>query len=399
VSAPRPLFQSTMPVPLPSPTPEQRRDTAAQFDRANHFLADGQAQPALALLLHCCRIDPANLIYRERLRHAQRARLGQRPNTSRFAGLLTWLPRRRLRAAQRAGDLMKVLEIAEEVLALDPWNAEAHGILAETFVAAGALDAAIWCLEQAREIAPHDAKFLEKLAHLYEQRGNFTLAAQLRGKGQSVVLPEETIAALTDQIAGDPGKAEPYLNLAEVYRRAGQFDRARAVLQQGMTATRNVFEIGVALAQLDIEPFRKDLAIAAEKLAGQPQDEALRTLHNRLLQEINTREIGLYQQLAERFPGELGHRFELGVRLLKAGQFDEALAAFEAARADERYRWRALVYGGYCHLNRRQWPLAARWFEEALPLVPPSEEATRRELLALLASRGHQPPDKARRLA
>jgi hypothetical protein len=90
--------------------------------------------------------------------------------------------------------------------------------------------------------------------------------------------------------------------------------------------------------------------------------------------------------LADRFPGETIYRFELGVRLLKAGQFDEALAALEAVRHDERWRWRALVYAGYCQLNRRKWPLAAALFAEALPLVPAEEEATRRELLGLLAS-------------
>jgi tetratricopeptide (TPR) repeat protein len=374
--------------PLLSPNPEQRHNAAVQFDRANQLLAMGQADAALALLLPCCRADPANLIYRQRLRHAQRARLGHRRNTSRFAGLLTWLPRRRLRAAHQSGDSGKVLELAEEVCCLDPWNVETHVLIAEVFAAAGTNDAAIWCLEQAHEAAPDNLELTEQLARLYEQRGNFTFARQLRDQHAGDLPPEGTVEGLRAQITGDPGNPQPYLDLAKLYRGAGRLDLARPVLQQGLRATRQAFALGLALVQLDIEPFRRDLAIAEEKLTAEPHSAPLLALRDRLLAEINTREIGLYQQLTDRFPDDMSHRFELGVRLLKAGQFEEAVTAFAGAQADERYRWRALVYAGYCHLNRRQWPLARRLFEEALPLVPPDAEATRRELVALLASQG-----------
>jgi tetratricopeptide (TPR) repeat protein len=381
--------------PLISPNPEQRHNAAVQFDRANQLLAMGQADAALALLLPCCRADPTNLIYRQRLRHAQRARLGHRPNTSRFAGLLTWLPRRRLRAAHQAGDSAKVLDLAEEVCCLDPWNVEAHALMADIFAAAGSTDAAVWCLEQAHETAPDNLALAEQLARLYEELGNFTFARQLRNSRAGDLPPDDTVVGLRSQIAVDPGNPQPYLDLAQLYRGAGRLDLARPVLQQGLTATRQAFALGLALAQLDIEPFRQGLAIAEEKLTREPHNEPLLALRDRLLAEINTREIGLYQQLTDRFPLDMGHRFELGVRLLKAGQFDEALTAFARARADERYRWRALVNAGYCHLNRRQWPLARPLFEEALPLLPPAAEATRRELLALLASNGRAPEPRA----
>jgi tetratricopeptide (TPR) repeat protein len=382
---------------LPSPNPEQRHTAAVQFERANQLLANGQPDAALALLLPCCRADPGNLIYRQRLRHAQRARLGHRPrrNTSRFAGLLTWLPRRRLRAAHQSGDTVKVLQLAEEVCCLDPWNVETHVLMSEIFAAAGTTDAAIWCLEQAHEAAPHNPEVVEQLARLYEQRGNFTFAKQLRNNRAGDLPAEDTVVGLRAQIAGEPGNPQPYLDLAQLYRGVGRLDMARPVLQQGLTATRYVFALGLALAQLDIEPFRRDLAIAEEKLTAEPHSASLLALRDRLLAEINTREIGLYQQLGDRFPDDMAHRFELGVRLLKAGQFDEALAAFESARADERYRWRALVHAGYCHLNRRKWRQAALLFEEALPLLPAGEEATRRELLALLASHGRPSEPRA----
>ena len=60
----------------------------------------------------------------------------------------------------------------------------------------------------------------------------------------------------------------------------------------------------------------------AEKLRSEPNSEELRKIRIRLLKEINTRELDLYRQKAERFPTETAHRLaideglaDLGLRL------------------------------------------------------------------------------------
>src|SRR5438105_5029580 len=52
----------------PKLTPEQRRAAAGQFERANQVLKAGDHEYGLRLLLECCKIDPASLIYRQALR-------------------------------------------------------------------------------------------------------------------------------------------------------------------------------------------------------------------------------------------------------------------------------------------------------------------------------------------
>ena len=52
-----------------------------------------------------------------------------------------------------------------------------------------------------------------------------------------------------------------YLQLAGVYRKAEQYDKARSILQQGSLETNNHFEITQELFDLDIEPFRRDLGV------------------------------------------------------------------------------------------------------------------------------------------
>jgi tetratricopeptide (TPR) repeat protein len=204
-----------------------------------------------------------------------------------------------------------------------------------------------------------------------------------------VVLPGDRSAAevarLRGRIEADPTNANAYLHLAAVHRRAGQLEEARKLLEEGLGPTGNNFDLSLELADIDIEPFRRNLAHAEEKVRAHPNDEEVRKIRVRLLKEINTREMDLYRRKAERFPTEMAHRFELGVRLLRAGQVDEAIRELQAARHDPRHLWRSLLYLGYCFKSRNNWRLAKRNFEEALQNLPANEEATRKEILFQLA--------------
>jgi tetratricopeptide (TPR) repeat protein len=170
-----------------------------------------------------------------------------------------------------------------------------------------------------------------------------------------------------------------------VHRRAGQLDEAREVLRQGLGPTGKDFELSIELADLEIEPFRRDLALTEQKLQDSPEDSELSKIRVRLLKEINTREMELYRQKADRFPSEQVHRLELGLRLLRAGQVDEAIRELQAVRSDPRLHWRALLYLGYSFKSRNNWRLAQRNFEEALQRLPPGEDASRKEILFQLA--------------
>src|SRR5206468_4602242 len=128
--------------------------------------------------------------------------------------------------------------------------------------------------------------------------------------------------------------------------------------------TGNKAELAYELADLDIEPFRRNLAMTEGKLSTEPDNEELRRIRIRLLKEINTRELDLFRQKSARYPAELAHRFELGVRLLRANQTDEAIHALQTARHDTRYLWRSLLYLGHCFKSRNNWRLARRNFED-----------------------------------
>ncbi len=403
---------------VPSPTPQQHRVAAGQFDRANQVVATGDYDHGIHLLRECCRQDPANLLYRQALRRAEKAKYRNNLRGSWFAWLRSWPARIRLKAARSAGRHLEVLELGERILMRNPWDVGAQVDMAAAADALGLLDLAVWLFEQARHKRPRDPDLARGLARLYERRGNFTQAMALwqlvrqvaprdaeaqqklaelavhdtLQRGEAPTEPaatadpvERAAAPLRARLEQDPTSAAVYLALARLYRQHGRLEQAHVVLREGLSATGQAFELATELTDVEVEPFRRNLAITEEKLAARPDDEELQRIELHLRKEINTRELDLHRSRADRFPGELSHRYEVGVRLLRAGQLDEAIGELQAARGDARMRWQSLVYLGHCFKARNNTRQALRHFEEALEWLPEGETASRMDLLYELA--------------
>ena len=440
---------------VPAPTAEQKRIAQQSFTKAKELITDGGFDYAIQLLLTCCRLDPGNFFYRKQLRDTQKAKYGNNLRGSRFAFLTTPRWKAKLRVAKRNRDYVKALEYGEQVLCRNPWDQGAQMDMAEAFDALGLSDLAVFTLDQARQKYPKDATLNRALARQFEKRGDFQKAmvlwqlvrdtnpsdveAQHKAKdlaASSVIQKggyEEAAAGtkespilgriesranekqdklareaepLMKRIEADPTEPSLYLQLAGVYRKNGQEDRARDVLQRGLGPTGNAFQIRLELMELDLAPVRKNLEIADARLrklkekaraatdndtdvpaSGEEMTEAeLGALRAQLVKEVNTREIELFRVKADRSPNELSHRIELGTRLLKADRVDEAIAELQLARRDERLKWRAALLLGMCFKKRNNWRLAQRNFEEGLAGVPETEEAVKKELLFQLAS-------------
>jgi tetratricopeptide (TPR) repeat protein len=437
---------------LTPPTPEHHRIAAEQFHRANQVIEKDDYDYAIQLLLTCCKLEPANLTFRQVLRKTQKTKYQNNLRGSRFAALTTAGSRARMKSAKRAGDYLRVLEYGEQVLSRNPWHTKVQLRMAEAADMLNLLDLAIWILLQAREKDPNDLVVNRALARLCEKRGNFMEAVKLwelvrhvnpkdqeaqskvkdlaahhtitqggyeqavageaisrSGEHRLVKKAEGGEPAAADRIAqaaeplrvrieADPTNVNNYLDLAGLYRRAGRLDEARKILHEGLGPTANDFEMIMELSDLEIEPFRQNLAVTEEKLRANPQNEKLLRSRASLIKEINTRELDWFRKKADRFPTEKSYRFEMGIRLFRTGQLDEAIRELQGVRNDPRHQWRALMYLGHCFKTRQNWRLAQRNFEEALENLPPTEQATRKELLFQLASGAAEAGDLSRAL-
>src|SRR5262245_44288852 len=94
-----------------TPPPETARRRAHEhFEYAHRAVAGGDYNLAIQFLRSSCRLDPANLPYRQALRKAEKAKYHDNRRGGLFAPLTTLLDRLRLRGAVRRGDHLKALE-------------------------------------------------------------------------------------------------------------------------------------------------------------------------------------------------------------------------------------------------------------------------------------------------
>jgi tetratricopeptide (TPR) repeat protein len=430
---------------LPTPTAEDRRIAAENFDRARQVMNNGDFDYAIQLLLTCCKIDPANFSFRQLLRRSQKEKYGNNLHGSRFAFFSTPRNKARVKAAKASGDYVRVLELGELVLNKNPWDNGTQMDMADAFDALGLTDLAIFTLDQARQKNPRDATLNRALARQFEKRGDFHKAIALWQLVREVVPSDveashkakdlaasETIArgkyaesasgskvspviekieqqatdkqdklgreidSLQKRIATDPTEPGLYLQLAAAFRKAGQDDRAQAALQHGLGPTGNHFSLQLELLEYDLVPLRRNLEILEGKIRNPEKsldddgeelsDTDLLKMRTKLVKEINTHEINIYRTKAERFPADLSYRLELGSRLLKADLLDEAISQLQQARRDEKHKGFAAMYLGLCFRRRANWRLAQRNFEEALQHLGPTEEVARKEVLFQLAT-------------
>src|SRR5262249_54750392 len=139
---------------------------------------------------------------------------------------------------------------------------------------------------------------------------------------------------LRNKIELDPTNVHAYSQLINLYQRTGHWDLARRVLQEGLQATGQNFDLALQGAELEIEMVRQNLQLTEQKLKAKPQDDQLRQMRIQLHKEVNSRELDVFRKRADRYPSDMSYRLEMGIRLLRLGQADEAIQELQIARKD-----------------------------------------------------------------
>jgi tetratricopeptide (TPR) repeat protein len=432
---------------LPKLNPEQRQAIAKLFLRAKQVLSTGNLDYAITLLIDCCKRDPANIPYRQELRKTEKLKYKDNKKGKALAFFSTWRPSVRMETFAKTRNPLKAIEAAEEILKHNPWHLRAQVVSASAFEQLGLKDLALWTLDQARSAEANDPSINRHMARLFEERGQFTqamglwkLVAQKLPKDKEAAKKASELAAtatiakgkydqastgdapsparkdgssaahkaladtgdgaitLADQriakdaaqylerIEQNPTNAGAYLALVQLYRRNDFPDKAREILDRGLKAVGNNFEMGLESIDLDIDPFRRDLMAINEKLRTDPKNAELLAQRNKLQKEVDTRELAFYRQKSDRYPTDSVARFEMAVRLYKTGQFEAAIPELQKVLADPKHKTKVYIYLGFCFRARNNWRLAQRNFEDAMKHLSPAEDSFRKEIMFQLAS-------------
>lgn len=227
-------------------------------------------------------------------------------------------------AYQRSGHLAEALRLYNEVLAVDPANAQALNFAGAAQLQIGNLAQGVELLRRATAADPHYAE-----AHR-------NLGIALREGGRL----EEALAAHQRVLQILPDYAEGYNDIGIVLRKMGRLDKAAAAYARA----------------LDIEPDYVDAhANLANVLVAQDRlDEA----------------VGHYERAIALNPAMPSVHQQLGIALQTRGDVERAIATYERALALKPDYFLALTHLGSAYVEKGDPRRGAECFRRALALDP-----------------------------
>lgn len=291
-----------------------------------------------------------------------------------------------LASAALSADLPKTAVLSLEIVTKNaPKDEEAQKDLARAYSAAGMGEKAEMVMAELMRLHPGDLQLADELKDISARKtlaeGGYDALASgtgsyrdiLKDKERAVEMEQESRQVKTDdlaqiqigklekELAQEPGNLKKLRSVAELYAQKKEYDRALQTYQrivekegasdsslQKLIAETTIKKFDQAMEQLD--PQAPDYAEKSAQLKNERDDY--------LLSEI--------KQRADRYPNDLGIRFELAELFFKLGRFSEASPEFQKAQANPNKRLMAMAYLGQCFAALGRYDMAARQLQNAL---------------------------------
>lgn len=405
---------------LPLQTAATRQRLQKVFEHAQRCLDKQDFDYANRLFTQCVVEDPGNLVYLQHFLGNLQKKYGDNRKGSRLAGMKIKSHRSALIKAIGKGDWTAAFQSACDALARNPWDIATLLALAKAYEALrcdecelhclrtalnadpkaveanrqaglalqrmGQYEQAIACWQRVKLALPQDEEARQAIARLSVEKtiddGGYD-PAMLSGTQEGLPAPITSVAQLSRKSAPaaderpleerlqsaineHPTVAENYVQLTELLLHQQRFDEAERLLSQASSACGSG-DLQIRARQEDVQLRRAahQLALAEQRYSQDPSEETKQLAH-RLRVQVNQMELETYAARAEREPANLLLKYELGLRLKRAGKVKQAIPVFQAARSDTRREVTILVELGECFQHIEQYKLALSHYEQAI---------------------------------
>jgi tetratricopeptide (TPR) repeat protein len=369
---------------------------------------------AIEMFGMCVKLVPDNIAFRQQLRGSTMRKYNDN-GTGAGALAKTKLMglRSRIKKSRTAKNYEDADRACEEGLLLNPWDVGLNTDLAEICKETDRTDIAAWAFSIAWKGDKNNIELNEKLAEVYEQRGQYKEAEgvwshlykldpkngkarskiaslqtktviegggyedakdtrdvrvnkETARKGEAVAPGQSVEMDLKHAIRKEPEKKEHYLKLADWYRRNKRLDDAREQLAEALQISGGDPAIQEMLEDVELDQLAINLDAAKQAAAASGKDTD-RQNAAALSQELLKRQIEVFSSRVEKYPADLNRKYELASRLMQVQKWQQAIPLLQKASQDPRMKGKALVSLGKCFLYDKKGSLARGQFERALP--------------------------------
>jgi tetratricopeptide (TPR) repeat protein len=166
-------------------------------------------------------------------------------------------------------------------------------------------------------------------------------------------------------IESDASDAAAYRQLAALLLDEGDTMAAEDLLTRAVEVCSNDLKLREMHEDVQIERAREQAEIAKKRAAVDDSEEAQELI--RTMQEaLNRLELSVYSSRVERYPQEMKHRFELALRMKRAGNYAPAIKYFQEAANDENYDALGNLETGECLQHLKQYERALSHYEKSV---------------------------------
>ncbi len=328
-------------------------------------------------------------------------------------------------------DPFKAMEVAEQILAIDPFNKTGTNILAEAALACDSAETAIFAREALREGNPGDMDNLFKLAELYIsqnegdkaakcyeailklpgqannsdaikgikdatafstiKKGNWedrnkTYKDSLKNSDEAVKLEEAAkihktddtlrslIEATQEKMQSEPDNINHYSTLADLYLQLKDYDMSLAYYKHVYEATGSVdANLERIMTEIRVKRYNQWITQREEYIAvypNQPESAQYQTEIEEFQRDRDNLLLVFAKEQVEKYPNDPLLHFNLGEIYFKLGQVDEAQREFQFAQRAPNKRHAALNYLGLCFSGKGMHDLAVTQFQKCIEEMP-----------------------------
>ena len=379
------------------------------WERGYEQLEKKQWDYAMELLCMAVEKDPGFFECRMALRAAQVKKYENASSMAKIAGTAANAHNMaQAKVALVRKNYFGALSHAEKVLCADPESSVAHRVIVDASSALDLPQTMISSLQMLKKVNPENKDLTKELATALEMLGDWDQAEQVMGQLAAVnpddpVLQQaykDTAAKATifrgqyEKMITEPGAEEEGLGdnvETETLSADEALDEKIYHMEERLQGESDNYKLGVDIAKLYVQ--RRDFERAFEyydwvlennQVSDSAIDRAVADAYQAqydydietfpegsperegLVRERDVFLLENCQERAERYPTMLEFRFELGERLLRMDQVNEAIQAFQKAQNSPKHKLDSLNYLGQCFMKRGMHDMALSQFEKAL---------------------------------
>jgi tetratricopeptide (TPR) repeat protein len=288
-------------------------------------------------------------------------------------------------AARKCGYESEAISMYTDAVRLKPTNKAALRAASDVLKEAGQAAEALKYLRRLVAMAPDDrdlqgeVRDLEAMRHMakHQMEDATSFRDLIRDKDQAVRLEQSrhmTVSAgdlaqqveeLEKEVADNPKHPARILRLAQLYVDTDQLQKARKFIQEKHQLMPDNYEVREKLGDVEVLAYDRAIAAAAKKLEQNPQDAETSKKRDELQARRRALAAREYRWRLEQHPTDRELQFKLAQVQFEAGNYNEAIAGFQASTQDARFTVESAKMLGLCFMSKKQFDLALEQFQNA----------------------------------